>query len=153
MALRDTTNQKFKDFFVKAFKMSEGQEFEFAFSEIQRETGAANVTMKRAIESLVNEGWLVVKPGRNSRYGRFLIVAKEIVGLIPEKVIPPASVIEEKPSQTTPQENADRVSLTTQVSELESVVENLRRRLRTQEMTIALLQDRLAEIEDKLLKK
>ena len=153
MALRDTTNQKFKDFFVKAFKMSEGQEFEFAFSEIQRETGAANVTMKRAIESLVNEGWLEVKPGRNSRYGRFLIVAKEIVGLIPEKVILPASVIEEKPSQTTPQENADRVSLTTQVSELESVVENLRRRLRTQEMTIALLQDRLAEIEDKLLKK
>lgn len=133
--------------------MNEGQEFELAFSEIQRETGAANVTMKRAIESLVHEGWLEVKPGRNSRYGRFLVVSEDIQGLIPEKVSPSASIIEEKPSQTTPQVNPDGVSLTTQVTELENVVENLRRRLRTQEMTIALLQDRIAEIEDKLFKK
>lgn len=128
-----------------------GQEFELAFSEIQRETGAANITMKRALESLVAEGWLEVKPGRNSRYGRFSVISKDIEELTPENVVPAA---EEKPSQLlTTQSDSEQVNLNAQIYELETIVESLRRRLRTQEMTIALLQDRIAEIEDKLYKK
>lgn len=151
MTLRDKTNQKFKDFFVKTFKMYGGHEFELAFSEIQRETGAANITMKRALESLVAEGWLEVKPGRNSRYGRFIVISKDIEELTPENV---GTAAEEKPSQLLPtQSDSEQVNLNAQIYELETIVESLRRRLRTQEMTIALLQDRIAEIEDKLYKK
>lgn len=151
LALRDKTNQKFKDFFLKLFIMHEGQDFELAYSEIQRKTGAANVTMKRAIESLVEEGWFEVKPGRNSRYARFVLSAQEMARLFPEKAVqdtaeevsPPALA----PTVTQP------ASLEVQVLELESVVESLRRRLRTQEMAIAILQDRMAELEDKFLKR
>ncbi|MDP4160447.1 MAG: IclR family transcriptional regulator, partial [Bacillota bacterium] len=39
------------------------------------------------------------------------------------------------------------------ISELTQLVDHLRRRVRNQEMAIALLQDRLSEIEDKLRKR
>ncbi|MBP1760419.1 MAG: hypothetical protein H6Q63_1336, partial [Firmicutes bacterium] len=42
------------------------------------------------------EGWLEVKPGRNSRYGRFSVISKDIEELTPENVVP---VAEEKPSR------------------------------------------------------
>lgn len=148
MALRDKTNQKFKDFFLKISKMYGGKEFELAFSEIQRETGAANGTMKRALEALVTEGWLEVKPGRNSRYARFVVVSLANEELTPEKVIPTA----EKPNPPL-ELDSERNNLKVQIYELENAVESLRRRLRTQEMTIALLQDRIAEIEDKHYKR
>lgn len=148
MALRDKTNQKFKDFFIKISKMYEGKEFELAFSEIQRETGAANITMKRAIEALVAEGWLEVKAGRNSRYARFLVVSTAHEELTPAEI----KSIEEKPNPTK-ELDSEKSKQNVQIYELENVVESLRRRLRTQEMTIALLQDRIAEIEDKLYKR
>lgn len=149
MALRDNTNQKFKDFFLKISKMYGGKEFELAFSEIQRETGAANITMKRAIEALVAEEWLEVKAGRNSRYARFLVVSQAIEEVTPEKVLP----AEEKLNYSTPESDCETNNFNVRINELENVTENLRRRLRTQEMTIALLQDRIAEIEDKLYKR
>ncbi|WP_240984827.1 hypothetical protein [Acididesulfobacillus acetoxydans] len=51
--------------------MHQGEPFELAYSEIQRETGAASVTLKRAIHALVEDQVLEVEPGRNSRYGKF----------------------------------------------------------------------------------
>lgn len=156
LTLRDKTNQKFKSFFEKTSEMHQGEEFELAFSDIQRETGAANITMKRAIESLVTEGWLEVKPGRNSRYAWFKLASQksETVGKSEAKE-------ETEQFQSTPEEKLeledssgkDTNQWVTYMKELEGLVESLRRRLRTQEMTIALLQDRVAEIEDKLYRR
>lgn len=134
--------------------MHNNEEFEIAFSEIQRETGAANITMKRAIESLEAEGWFEVKPGRNSRYARFKVASK---------IAEVKTEVEDMPSRTEPKEREDNLEkeqlpkgntsqLVSEIVELERLVESLRRRFRTQEMTIALLQDRVAEIEDKLSK-
>lgn len=148
MALRDKTNQRFKDFFIRIAKLCGGKEFEVAFSEIQRETGAANITMKRAIEALVAEGWLEVKPGRNSRYARFFVASLAVEEVTPEEATPTEKVL-----NPTPESDSEQSNLKAQIYELENIVENLRRRLRTQEMTIALLQDRIAEIEDKLHKR
>jgi DNA-binding MarR family transcriptional regulator len=153
LTLRDKTNQKFKDFFEKIARNNGGQEFELAFSEIQRETGAANTTMKRAIESLISEGWLDVKHGRNTRYGRFLVTSMQVQEPNPEEVSPSE---EEKKSESSLIANAleiDASKIYTLINELENSIEGLRRRVRTQEMTIALLQDRVAEIEDKLYKR
>ena len=154
LTLRDKTNQKFKSFFEKVSKMHSNEEFEIAFSEIQRETGAANITMKRAIESLEAEGWFEVKPGRNSRYGRFKIASTIGEAKTEAADEPSRTELKEKEDnlehEQFPKENTSQ--LVSEIVDLERLVESLRRRLRTQEMTIALLQDRVAEIEDKLFK-
>lgn len=161
MALRDKTNQRFKEFFEKQSKRNEGKEFEIPFSEIQRETGAANSTMKRAIEVLVEEGWLEVKPGRNSRYGLFKLMQEETKTIeIPATTSEPApvqnreSVPDFSPALEPDSDNKSSLYADeSKIRELEHLIDGLRRRVRTQEMTIALLQDRMAEIEDKLYKK
>jgi DNA-binding MarR family transcriptional regulator len=143
MRLKEKTHRKFIDFFEKMSTLYQGNEFELAFSDIQRETGAASVTLKRAIKSLEADGVLRVQPGRNSRYARFQYLS---------------DLKSARDSTGTEQGNFDigRESevktklLVTELNELTNLIENLRRRVRTQEMSIALLQDRLAEIEEKL---
>ncbi|MGI1657798.1 MAG: IclR family transcriptional regulator [Desulfitobacterium sp.] len=165
MALRDKTNQRFKEFFEKQSKRNEGKEFEIAFSEIQRATGAASSTMKRALEALAAEGWLEINPGRNSRYGIFKLLQSEaksedISNPISELSSAPdyESAPEPAPAQktdfpTTSTMDSDEGEFKEKIYDLEHLMDGLRRRIRTQEMTIALLQDRLAEIEDKLYRK
>ncbi|MEL1135266.1 IclR family transcriptional regulator [Desulfitobacterium sp. THU1] len=165
MALRDKTNQRFKEFFEKQSKRNEGKEFEIAFSEIQRATGAASSTMKRALEALSAEGWLEINPGRNSRYGIFKLMQSDAKS---EDISTPISQLssapdyesapEPAPAQepdfpTTSTMDSDEGEFKEKIYELEHLMDGLRRRIRTQEMTIALLQDRLAEIEDKLYRR
>ena len=148
MGLREKTHEKFKSFFEKMSKMYVGQEFELAYSEIQRETGAASITLKRALQSLEADGWLEVKPGRNTRYARFRVVSST-------EAEPPAQVEDTLPEQPKKEEKEIEKNPSAQweVDDLYHQVESLRRRIRTQEMTIALLQERLAEVEDKLHKR
>jgi hypothetical protein len=144
MRLKEKTHRKFIDFFEKMSSLYQGNEFELAFSDIQRETGAASVTLKRAIKSLEADGVIRVQPGRNSRYARFQYLSK---------VKSTRSF-----DDNTEQDKFDKIResevnsklLASEVNELITLIENLRRRVRTQEMSIALLQDRLAEIEEKL---
>lgn len=160
MALRDKTNQRFKEFFEKQSKRNDGKEFEIPFSEIQRDTGAANSTMKRAIEALEEEGWLQVKSGRNSRYGIFKLLQQQetteehLPRDSSESIHKEVSTSDLTPTPL-PYSNSDNLppSIESRINELEHIVDGLRRRLRTQEMSIALMQDRVAELEDKLYKR
>ena len=150
MRLKEKTHRKFVDFFEKISNRYQGQDFELAYSDIQRETGAASVTLKRAIQALAEDGVLEVQPGRNSRYARFRYL------LSPQS---PESVPENTANENDLNvESADDVpqtddSIKDSVLELLQLVDHLRRRVRNQEMSIALLQDRLAEIEDKMRKR
>ncbi|MGC7872347.1 IclR family transcriptional regulator [Desulfosporosinus sp. SYSU MS00001] len=149
MRLKEKTHRKFVDFFEKISNMYQGQDFELAYSDIQRETGAASVTLKRAIQALAEDGVLDVQPGRNSRYARFryLLAAQTADGIEPsssEKEDDENSIVDEQQNNDTINEN---------LQELLQLVDHLRRRVRNQEMSIALLQDRMAEIEDKLRKR
>ena len=145
MRLKEKTHRKFVDFFEKMSNLYQGNEFELAFSDIQRETGAASVTLKRAIQSLEIDKVIKVQPGRNSRYARF----QYLPSIISAKNL--NSTEQDKSNKTRESEDSSKL-LGSEVSELTHLVENLRRRVRTQEMSIALIQDRLAEIEDKLYK-
>lgn len=153
MALREKTIQKFKDYLEKETLKNQGREVELSFSQVQRETGSASGTMKRALENLQAEGWLELKPGRNSRYGIFRVINMDHGEVVENK--DEATLSEEStPDEDRIQKNElPDVELKEKVQELEEIVEGLRKRARTQEMTIALLQDRVAEIEDKLYKK
>lgn len=112
-----------------------------AYSEIQRETGTASSTLKRALQSLEADGTLEIKPGRNSRYGRFHVVQ------------PQKRSEAERPHAVDEQPSDSYSNPLREIQDLTIQVENLRRRIRTQEMTIAILQERLAEVEDKLYKR
>lgn len=151
MRLKEKTHRKFVEFFEKISNMYQGKDFELAYSDIQRETGAASVTLKRAIKALVDDGVIEVAPGRNSRYARFryLLVSPDTKDISSEEQNKSENLSDEEIDQ--PQGNAD--ALNEEVSELTQLVDHLRRRVRNQEMAIALLQDRLAEIEDKLRKR
>lgn len=256
MKLRERTQRKFMDFFEKAARMHQGEPFELAYSDIQRETGTASVTLKRAIEALINDQVLEVEPGRNSRYGRFNYLpyqkdnGEEVLpnadfsqtGSIQEaEELEDLSLIEEEKDQEVKEENDqeakeaqgqelaepaenqadgqensevkgkahsgakgkpnsgakgkahskakgkahseveqeevlpsasqpqnfsqreetltveeptnDLVSVQADIEELTHLTSHLWRRVRHQEMTITLLQDRLAELEDKLYKR
>jgi len=131
------------DFFEKTARMY-GAEFELAYSDIQRETGTASVTLKRAIQALEEDGLIEVNTGRNSRYARFRYLLEQPSKLESENsLIPSVEVKNEQALET----------LTLDVSELTHFVEHLHRRVRTQEMVIASLQERVAELEDKLVKR
>lgn len=134
--------------------MYQGKDFELAYSDIQRETGAASVTLKRAIQALAEDGVIEVSPGRNSRYARFRYL------LVTENTEIRSS--ESGSSDTNASEDSNNAnkgfpgvseSDLEDISELIQLVDHLRRRVRNQEMAIALLQDRLAEIEDKIRKR
>lgn len=145
MRLKEKTHRKFVDFFEKMSSLYQGNEFELAFSDIQRETGAASVTLKRAIQSLEMDGVIQVQPGRNSRYARFQYLSS----VISQK---PLDAVEQDESPKVQESEENSKLLVFEVNELTHLIDNLRRRVRTQEMSIALLQDRLAEVEDKLYK-
>ncbi|MDD2235478.1 MAG: IclR family transcriptional regulator [Desulfitobacteriaceae bacterium] len=143
MRLKEKTHRKFIDFFEKMSALYQGNEFELAFSDIQRETGAASVTLKRAIKYLEADGVLKIQPGRNSRYARFQYLSD----LKPTR----DSISMEYDKLNIGRESKVNMKLlVSELNELTTLTENLRRRVRTQEMSIALLQDRLAEIEEKL---
>jgi len=154
LRLKEKTHRKFVEFFEKISNMYHGKDFELAYSDIQRETGAASVTLKRAIQALAEDGVIEVHPGRNSRYARF-------------QYLLPVQEKEENSSEGALNETQNSKDLTDEgnlqpagiledinegVTELTQLVDHLRRRVRNQEMAIALLQDRLAEIEDKMRK-
>jgi DNA-binding GntR family transcriptional regulator len=145
LKLSEKTHEKFIRFFEKTVKMHEGQEFELAYSDIQRETGTASTTLKRALQALETEGWLEIKPGRNTRYGRF-----QVKSVQESTEFSHNAESLNKPGET-PQEMPPNSQ--EEILDLYNQMENLRRRIRTQEMTIALLQERLAEVEDKLYKR
>ena len=153
MRLKEKTHKKFLDFFAKMAEDNEGNEFELAYSEIQRQTGAASVTLKRAIQSLADDGLIEIQPGRNSRYARFRYLDgrpdEAAIGQGGERATDPDG---EANAEKEPVSGAVE-SLHVDVQVLSHLVENLRRRARTQEMTIALLQDRIAELEDLVLKR
>lgn len=128
MKLKEKTHKKFVEFFTEKCRNSQEKEFEMAFSEIQRTTGTASVTLKRALAKLVEDGFITMVPGRNSRYARFTVVSSEV-------------------ADQTAAEPANEVSLPW--SNLEREFDLLKRRVRSQEIAIALLQDRLAELEEK----
>jgi DNA-binding MarR family transcriptional regulator len=143
MRLKEKTHRKFVDYFEKMSNLYQGNEFELAYSDIQRETGAASVTLKRAIQSLEKDGLISVQPGRNSRYARF-----QYLVTIPSAKT--AEAAEDKYQTEREQEPENLKLLTAEMKELTALTEHLRRRVRTQEMSIAVLQDRLADLEDKL---
>lgn len=145
MKLKEKTRRKFVDYFDKVSQMHQGQEFELAYSDIQRETGTASVTLRRAVQALQEEGILSISSGHNSRYARFVYLP----GAVAEE---PANVPESGGEENVVQEK-NGSEWTSDLAELQGLVENLRYRLRAQEMTIASLQDRLAELEEKLYKR
>lgn len=152
LRLKEKTHRKFVEFFEKISNMYQGKGFELAYSDIQRETGAASVTLKRAIKALVDDGVIEVEPGRNSRYARFryLLVPPEREGISSEDL---QNKAENLSCEETGQSKGNVDTLNEEMSEVTQLVDHLRRRVRNQEMAIALLQDRLSEIEDKLRKR
>ncbi|MDP4125497.1 MAG: IclR family transcriptional regulator [Bacillota bacterium] len=155
MRLKEKTHRKFVEFFEKISNMYQGKDFELAYSDIQRETGAASVTLKRAIKALAEDGVIEVEPGRNSRYARFryLLAPQEAEQLSPDDS-PNGSENQSNGANAQPGGTVDTAdTMNEDISELTQLVDHLRRRVRNQEMAIALLQDRLSEIEDKLRKR
>ena len=155
MKLKEKTQRKFVEFFEKISCMYQGKDFELAYSDIQRETGAASVTLKRAIQALAEDGVIEVHPGRNSRYARFryLLPVQESDEKSSEVVLNETRNLEDLRDEEKTQPGGILEAINADVTELTQLVDHLRRRVRNQEMAIALLQDRLAEIEDKLRKR
>lgn len=155
MRLKEKTHRKFADFFEKLSKMHHGEEFELSYSDIQRETGAASVTLKRAIQALAEDGVIDVHPGRNSRYARFryLLPVQKSEEECSQVVLKEKRNLKALSDEKKPQHSETLVAINQDVTELTQHVDHLRRRVRNQEMAIALLQDRLAEIEDIMRKR
>jgi len=155
LRLKEKTHRKFVEFFEKISSMYQGKDFELAYSDIQRETGAASVTLKRAIQALAEDGVIEVHPGRNSRYAKFhyllapLSAAENSIENPLEKTQAPEDISNEE----TLRSGGVLEAISEDVEELTQLVDHLKRRVRNQEMAIALLQDRLAEIEDKMRKR
>ena len=154
MRLKEKTHRKFVEFFERISSMHHGKEFELAYSDIQRETGAASVTLKRAIQSLAEDGVIEVQLGRNSRYARFryLLPVQENEEKSSELLNQTRNLVDSS-NEDKSQPGGILEAINVDVTELTQLVDHLRRRVRNQEMAIALLQDRLAEIEDKMRKR
>ena len=136
MKLKDKTYRKFINYFEKMSEKNNNEEFEVAYSEIQRATGVASITLKKAIQVLEEEGIIKVNKGRNTRYGRFQYLLNKKDLLTNNKV--------------TLELDRNEKSVAEQLKALSNQIEQLRQRLRTQEMTISVILDRLAELEDKI---
>jgi DNA-binding MarR family transcriptional regulator len=128
LKLKEKTHKKFVEFFNEKSQSNQEKEFEMAFSEIQRSTGTASVTLKRALAKLVEDGFIAMVPGRNSRYAKFTVL----------------STVAKEPS-VSGQASLEQL----QWSSVDQEIDLLKRRVRGQEISIALLQDRLAELEEK----
>ena len=155
LRLKEKTHKKFVEFFQKISCMYRGEDFELAYSDIQRKTGAASVTLKRAIQALAEDGVIEIYPGRNSRYARFryLLPIQESEIKSSEVGLKETRNLEDSSDEGKPQPTRILEAMNVDVTELTQLVDHLRRRVRNQEMAIALLQDRLAEIEDKMRKR
>ncbi|KUO75583.1 MAG: IclR family transcriptional regulator [Desulfosporosinus sp. BRH_c37] len=155
MRLKEKTHRKFVEFFEKISKMYQGKDFELAYSDIQRETGTASVTLKRAIQALAEVGVIEVHAGRNSRYARFryLLPVQESEEKALEIELNETRNLDDLREEENSQPTGILGAINEDVLELTQLVDHLRRRVRNQEMAIALLQDRLAEIEDKMRKR
>lgn len=142
MKLKDKTYKKFVEFFEKIAKKHDETEFEIAYSEIQRETGVASITLKKAIQILEDDGIISVSQGRNTRYGKFkyLLNNKDTT----------KEVAAAKSRELAESEETNPQVLVNQVKNMSSLIEQLRQRVRTQEMTISVILDRLAELEDRI---
>lgn len=150
LSLRDKTERKFVEFFEKAARRYEGEAFEVAYSDIQQETGSANVTTKRALQALVEKGVLELQPGRNSRYGRFRYLPYKPSTRVPGTE---SGQTAQRASEITQEDEVQNGLREQEVQELGQMTNQLLRRVRHQEMAMALLQDRIAELEDKLYKR
>ena len=155
MGLSGKTQQKFEQFFAKMAHMFDGREFEIAYSEIRESTGSASDTMKRVLQTMVADGVLEIRPGRNSRYGRFRYLNYRF-----REPAPSTGELNTPESKTpttasTPGQNqlSSESDLSKEVEELAHLTKQLLRSIRSQEMAIALLQDRVAELEDKMFKR
>lgn len=139
MKLKDKTYKKFVVFFEKMAKKHDENEFEIAYSEIQRETGVASITLKKAIQVMEKDGIVEVSPGRNTRYGRFRYLLNNLESNSKELSVKNKENISEEASID---------SLSSQIKNMATTIEQLRQRVRTQEMSISVIQDRIAELED-----
>lgn len=170
MRLKEKTHTKFVDYFERMSKMYQGQEFELAYSAIQVETGVASVTLKRAIKELIENKIIEVKPGRNSRYAQFRYIPghktamenqnKESIEANFKVDFTEDFSLEGKnayanwkKSERAESFQKPELNKRNDVEGLFNLVDHLRRRIRIQEMSLAVLQDRLAELEDKLSKR
>lgn len=140
MKLKDKTYRKFIDCFEKLSKRNDNKEFEVAYSEIQSETGVASITLKKAIQILEEEGIIAVGPGRNTRYGKFKYLNKT----------QDTNNSENKRNSVIKADETNINVLLEQIKSMSNIIEQLRQRIRTQEMSTSVLQDRVAEIEDKI---
>jgi DNA-binding GntR family transcriptional regulator len=132
------------DFFEKMSKKHDENEFEIAYSEIQRETGVASITLKKAIQILEEDGIITVDQGRNTRYGKFKYLLN--------KETSAKEMNSPKNKESFDFEEANSQALMLQVKNMSSLIELLKQRVRTQEMTISVILDRLAELEDRIHK-
>ncbi len=138
MKLKDKTYKKFVIFFERMAKKHDENEFEIAYSEIQRETGVASITLKKAIQVMEKDGIVELSPGRNTRYGRFRYLLSKSESGSKESV----------KNRDTLSEEVSIDSLSLQIKSMMTTIEQLRQRVRTQEMSISVIQDRIAELED-----
>ena len=138
MKLKDKTYKKFVDFFEKMAKKNDGNEYEIAYSEIQRETGVASITLKKAIQIMEQDGVVQVSPGRNTRYAKFKY-------LLNSEILPKEFSVKTK-EELNDDLNVD--TLLSQIKTMTTAIDQLRQRVRTQEMTISVILDRIAELED-----
>ena len=139
MKLKDKTYKKFVVFFERMAKKHDENEFEIAYSEIQRETGVASITLKKAIRVMENDGIVELSPGRNTRYGRFRYLLNKSESGSKELSVKNRDTLSEEVS-------IDSLSL--QIKSMMTTIDQLRQRVRTQEMSISVIQDRIAELED-----
>ncbi|AHF10113.1 MULTISPECIES: hypothetical protein [Dehalobacter] len=142
MKLKDKTYNKFLEFFEKVSKKHEEDQFEIAYSEIQRETGVASITLKKALKVLEDDKVIEINQGRNTRYGKIRYLNKlnsnskdpanrtRTLALVDDGTVNPGTLH--------------------QIKNMSSLVEQLRQRVRTQEMTISVILDRLADLEDRV---
>lgn len=126
-------------------KQHGNNEFEIAYSEIQRDTGVASITLKKGIQVLEQDGVITVSPGRNTRYGKFKYLLYSNKNTLSQ-----SDALNRKPDK---QEEGDLALLTKQQKNMQTSIEQLRLRIRTQEMAISVILDRLAELEDQVRNK
>jgi len=144
LKLKEKTYKKFVEFFTKTSRRHGDNEFEIAYSEIQRDTGVASITLKKGIQILADDGVISVSQGRNTRYGKFKLLLNNRVNTNRETDLS----INDKDMSSS---DEDTISLMkNQQKNINVVIEQLRLRIRTQEMTISVILDRLAELEDRI---
>lgn len=145
MKLKEKTYKKFVDFFEKMALKHGNEEFEIAYSEIQRDTGVASITLKKGIQVLREDGIIQVSPGRNTRYGKFKYLLNNNNNNNKHH-----SDNNSLKKALISQEESDIDLLIKQQKNMQASIEQLRLRVRTQEMAISAILDRLAVLEDQV---